>query len=197
MGESVELAKDIYIRVKRKLISLAVLDYVKVQEILDKNGFIGQFWSLKFDIEAACKNYPTLDASKLSNIEKSLNFQLPLSYKLYLREIANGGIGGWSSLIYPLSNDEIPQKDDLIVENFPNLEVHYSPTEIAELDLWEEKHLTGSGLILSQIDNGDDVFIVCKGNLPGSVWWRHCSESRYVPLAEDFLGFFNKELVTY
>jgi hypothetical protein len=195
MGKSVELAKKVYDRVKRKLISTACFEFREMEDILNNHGFSGQFWSLKFDIEAARKNYPTIEKSKLSSLEKRLNFRLPPSYALYLCEIANGGIGGWSSLIYPLSQEEIPVDDDLVVENFPRLEVHDPPTEITELDVWEEKHRTGRGLVLSEIDNGDDVFIVCKGDLPGSVWWWHYSNSRYVPLAADFLSFLIKNLL--
>ncbi len=195
MNNSLKLAKSVFNRVKRKLNLLRALENVDMEDILNKNGFSGQFWSLKFDIEASGKDYPTLGKSKLSDLENSLNFRLPPSYSAYLSEIANGGIGGWSSIIYALSPEEIPKDDDLIVENFPLLEIYYAPTAIDEFNAWDEKYLTGKGLILSQIDNGDDIFIICEGNLPDSVWWWHSSTFRYVPLAKDFLSFFLKNLL--
>lgn len=195
MDKSIEFAKYVYDRVKSKLAIIANFEEHDMKEVLKDNGFSGQFWSLKFYIDAARENYPTLDRLQLSSLEKSLNFRLPPSYLLYLNEIANGGIGGWSSLIYSRSPQEITDEIDLVVMNFPTFEVYYSPTKIPELDLWEEKYSTGKGLILSEIDNGDYIFLVCKGFLPGTVWWSHLNESRYVPLAEDFLSFLIKNLL--
>lgn len=191
---TIQTAKETYKRVNLKLRMLKEIDPAFASKILQENGYSGQFWSLKLDIAESFKDNFKLSFNELSFFESELNTKFPECYKHYLTQIANGGIGGWTVPIISLNSKLIAQQELEESVNFPTMKTYNMPFKEDDYAKWLETYNGGLNLVFSQIDNGDEIFIVLEGHLPGSVWWYHCDDLQIKPLAANFIDFLYKNL---
>ena len=146
----------------------------------------GRAWFLK--LHEGLKGTPPLDAVVLAG----LDFELPADYRHFLLDIASGGLASDFGLLpFTLQNAEE------LVHNFERFEEYRVADfeDASDDEYWLPQFHGARGVLLGQeAYNGHEVFMVCEGHLPGSVWLFDQNSHVFAPLARSFEEHVSKNL---
>lgn len=183
-------------RVEGKLKNLLDCDHQKMEKFLNDNGYPGRFWMLRIFLDTVVDpsnhgKFKCLTSTEIDQIEKNIGVSLSPDYREYVSKISNGGLAS----LGPIEPMEL--SDDLSFFdcwNFPNYFGYKVPESETQANEFEDQYLNGKGFVFASFDNGDDLFVVFDGHIPGSVWKYNCDQNSYSPVALTFFTHLKQSL---